>query len=136
MPIDHVGIATTSADEFAGMLSRVFGLETGEAEQVGKHRLRFVETGDATLELVEPVSDDAPIAKFMEKRGPGLHHVCLRVKDIDQAMADLKARGVQLIDEVPRKGAHGSRIAFIHPSQTGGVLIEIKEPKSSSKLEV
>jgi methylmalonyl-CoA/ethylmalonyl-CoA epimerase len=91
--------------------------------------LRFVETGDATLELVEPTADDAPIAKYMEKRGPGLHHVCFRVKDIDRAMADLKARGVKLIDETPRKGAHGSRIAFIHPSETGGVLIELKQPK-------
>jgi len=128
MPIDHVGIATTSAGEFAGMLERVFGLTTGEREQVGKHVLRFVETGDATLELVEPAAADAPIAKFMEKRGPGLHHVCLRVKDIDAAVADLKARGVQLIDEVPRKGAHGSRIAFVHPSQTCGVLFELKQP--------
>jgi LAO/AO transport system kinase len=129
MPIDHVGIATKSADEFAAMLARVLRLDTGPAEQVGKHRLRFVETGDATLELVEPVSDDAPIAKYMEKRGPGLHHVCLRVKDIDAAIADLKSRGVQLIDEVPRKGAHGSRIAFIHPSQTGGILVELKQPQ-------
>jgi methylmalonyl-CoA epimerase len=129
MPIDHVGIATPKAEEYAAMFKRLFGLRTGEQEQIGKHLLRFVETGDATLELVEPTADDAPIAKYMEKRGPGLHHVCFRVKDIDRAMADLKARGVKLIDETPRKGAHGSRIAFIHPSETGGVLIELKQPK-------
>jgi LAO/AO transport system kinase len=127
-PIDHVGIATTAAVEFAVVFARLFGLVTDEPEQVGKHWIRFIQTGDATLELVEPVTDDAPIAKFLEKRGPGLHHVCLRVRDIDATVADLKARGVQLIDEAPRRGAHGSLIAFIHPSQTCGVLVELKQP--------
>ena len=78
--------------------------------------MRFVQTGDATLELVEPLTPDAPVAKFLDKRGPGLHHICLRVPDIDATMAELKARGVRLIDDAPRPGAHGSLVAFIHPS--------------------
>jgi LAO/AO transport system kinase len=127
-PIDHVGIATADAGKFAAIFARLFGLATDEPEQVGKHRIRFIQTGDATLELVEAVADDAPVAKFLEQHGPGLHHVCLRVTDIEATLADLKARGVPLIDEVPRRGAHGSRIAFIHPSDTGGVLVELKQP--------
>jgi len=127
-PIDHVGIATADAGPFVEMFARLFGLSTTEPEQVGKHRVRFVETGDATLELVEPVTPDAPVAKFLDQRGPGLHHVCLRVTDIVATMADLKGRGVRLIDDVPRRGARGARIAFIHPSSTGGVLVELKQP--------
>ena len=111
------------------MFSTLFGLaDRSDAEDVGLHRLRFVETGDATIELVEPLSPDAPVAKFIaNKRGPGLHHLCLRVPDIDAALAALKAKGVRLIDEVPRGGAHGSRIAFIHPASTRGLLVELKQ---------
>jgi len=93
------------------------------------HRLRFVETG-ATLELVEPLSPESPIGKFLDARGAGLHHICLLVTDIDAALAALKAKGVRLIDETPRTGAHGSRIAFLHPSSANGLLIEIKQPAS------
>jgi methylmalonyl-CoA/ethylmalonyl-CoA epimerase len=102
-------------------------LTTSDLEDVGLHRLRFVESGAATLELVEPLSDEAPIAKFIAKRGEGLHHVCVRVTDIEKTMADLKARGVVFIDEQPRQGAHGSRIAFIKPASAHGLLVEIKQ---------
>jgi methylmalonyl-CoA/ethylmalonyl-CoA epimerase len=95
---------------------------------VGLHRLRFVESGDSTLELVEPLSAEAPIAKFIAKRGEGLHHICLRVRNIEQTMAQLKAKGVEFIDEQPRQGAHGSRIAFIKPASANGLLVEIKQP--------
>jgi len=113
------------------LFSRLFGLATGEPEVVGLHRLFFVQTGDATLELVEPVSAEAPIAKFIAKKGAGLHHICVRVPDIERAMADLSAKGVEFIDAVPRQGAHGSRIAFLHPSSACGLLVEIKQPAAS-----
>jgi GTPase len=125
--IDHVGIAVADATALREMFARVFDLATDEPEDVGQHRVRFVQTGDATLELVEPLTPDSPIARFLEKRGPGLHHVCLLVSDIDAALRRLKSLGVQLIDERPRAGAHGSRIAFLKPASTGGLLIELKE---------
>jgi methylmalonyl-CoA/ethylmalonyl-CoA epimerase len=126
--LDHVGIAVEDASALAGIFQTLFGLRTDEPEQVGPHRLRFVGTGDATLELVEALTDEAPIAKYIASRGPGLHHVCLRVTDIDEALSALVALGVKVIDQAPRRGAHGSRIAFIHPSATGGILVELKEP--------
>jgi LAO/AO transport system kinase len=129
--LDHVGIAVEDATAMRALFGHHFGLATGEPEVVGLHRLQFVETGETTLELVEPVSADAPIAKFIAKKGAGLHHICLRVADIDRAMADLTAKGVQFIDAAPRQGAHGSRIAFIHPSSACGLLVEIKQPAGS-----
>jgi LAO/AO transport system kinase len=128
--IDHIGVAVQDARELVEMFSRVFGLETGVPERVGVHRVRFVETGDATVELVEPLALDAPVAKFLQKRGSGLHHVCFRVPDIDAAIAALKAGGATFIDDAARPGAHGSRIAFLHPSSTCGLLIELKQPSS------
>ncbi len=126
--LDHLGIAVSDSTAMREFFKQHFGLETSEFEDVGLHRLRFVHSGDSTLELVEPLSADAPIGKFIAKRGEGLHHVCLRVKDIDRTMADLKGRGVEFIDEQPRQGAHGSRIAFIKPSSANGLLVEIKQP--------
>ena len=126
--LDHVGIAVEDATAMRDLFSRLFGLATGEPEVVGPHRLRFVETGGTSLELVEPLNAEAPIAKFLAKKGAGLHHICVRVPDIERAMADLSAKGVQFIDAAPRQGAHGSRIAFIHPSSACGLLVEIKQP--------
>jgi len=125
--LDHVGVAVRDGQAMAALFHRLFGLSTGAPERVGDHHLRFVATGGATIELVEPATPDAPVAKFLEKRGQALHHICLRVPDIDAALADLRQRGVRLIDETPRAGAHGSRIAFIHPSSADGLLIELKE---------
>jgi methylmalonyl-CoA epimerase len=126
--LDHLGIAVTDSTAMQTFFKDHFGLTTSALEDVGLHRLRFVESGDATLELVEPLSDEAPIAKFIAKRGEGLHHLCLRVKDIEKTMAALKAGGVEFIDEKPRQGAHGSRIAFIKPASANGLLVEIKQP--------
>ena len=134
--LDHVGIAVQDATELVALFQRLFALRTDEPEQVGQHRLRFVQTGDATLELVEPLSASAPVAAFLEKRGAGLHHICLRVRDIDKTMEDLTARGVRFVDTTPRAGAHGSRIAFIHPSSAGGLLVELKEPSRREGTEV
>jgi LAO/AO transport system kinase len=136
VPLDHIGIAVHDPAELVAWFDQVFGVSTSEPEDVGRHRLRFVQTGGANLELVQPLSHDAPVARFLEKHGPGLHHLCLRVPDIDAAVAALKARGIQLIDETPRAGAHGSRIAFIHPSSAHGLLVELKaieHPPAPSK---
>jgi LAO/AO transport system kinase len=134
-PIDHVGIAVRDAAPFMALFAKLVGLTTGEPEVVGPHRLRFVDAGGATLELVEAAKADAPIAKFLATRGEGLHHLCFRVPDIDAAIARLVQAGVRMIDERPRTGAHGSRIAFIHPSSAGGLLIEIKQIMERQKAE-
>jgi len=127
MPLDHVGIAVNDAASFAALFQQLLGLTTGEPEVVGLHRLRFVEAGGVTLELVEAGVPEAPVARFLSTRGEALHHLCFRVPDIVAALADLAKAGVRLIDQEPRPGAHGSRIAFIHPSSAGGLLIEIKQ---------
>jgi LAO/AO transport system kinase len=127
MPLDHVGIAVKDAAPFATLCAAWFGQATDEPEIVGQHRLRFVSAGGPTLELIEAVSPEAPVAKFLATRGDALHHLCFRVPDIDAAIARLRAAGVTFIDETPRPGAHGSRIAFIHPSSAGGLLIELKQ---------
>jgi methylmalonyl-CoA/ethylmalonyl-CoA epimerase len=127
-PLDHVGIAVADAEAVAQVFARLLDLDTGAVEVVGAHRLRFVDAGPARLELVEPATADAPVAKFLDRRGDGLHHLCFLVRDIEAALVRLSSAGVRLIDERPRAGAHGSRIAFIHPSSAGGLLIEIKEP--------
>ena len=103
------------------------------AEEVASQRVRahFVPVGESTLELLEATSPDSPIAKYVEKRGPGLHHITLRVEDIDAAVAQLKARGARLIDEQPRPGAEGALIAFVHPSAAHGVLVELKQSPSA-----
>lgn len=127
MPLDHIGIAVADAAPFVSLFAKLVGLTTGEPEVVGPHRLRFVDAGGATLELVEAAVLDAPVAKFLARRGEALHHLCFRVPDIEAAIAALSRDGVRFIDERPRTGAHGSRIAFIHPSSAGGLLIELKE---------
>ena len=126
--IDHIGIAVSSISEALAFYRDALGLEVQAPEEVGSQRVRahFIQTGESALELLEPTSDDSPIATYLAKRGPGIHHVTLRVDDLAAALAQLKARGVRLIDDVPRPGAHGSRVAFIHPSSTHGVLIELK----------
>ena len=127
--IDHIGIAVSSLDESLAFFRDALGLELETAEDVPSQRVRahFLPAGQASVELVEPTADDSPIAKYIAKRGPGLHHLCLRVDDINAALAELKAKGVRLIDETPRPGAHHSLVAFIHPGSTHGVLVELKQ---------
>jgi methylmalonyl-CoA/ethylmalonyl-CoA epimerase len=127
--IDHLGIAVSDLDASLTFFRDALGLELEVAEDVPSQRVRahFLQAGEAALELVEPTSEDSPIATFLARRGPGLHHVALRVDDIVAALAELKARGVRLIDETPRPGAHDSLVAFIHPSSTHGVLVELKQ---------
>jgi methylmalonyl-CoA/ethylmalonyl-CoA epimerase len=127
--IDHIGIAVSDLGDSLAFFRDAIGLELEPAEDVPSQRVRahFLPAGQASVELVEPTADDSPIARFVAKRGPGLHHLCLRVEDINAALAELKGKGVRLIDETPRPGAHHSLVAFIHPSSTHGVLVELKQ---------
>ena len=127
--IDHIGIAVTDIAEALAFYRDALGLEVGAPEDVPSQRVRahFIPAGESAIELLEATSDDSPIAKYTTKRGPGLHHITLRVDDIEAALSQLKARGVRLIDDHARPGAHGSRVAFIHPSSAHGVLVELKQ---------
>ena len=127
--IDHIGIAVSSLSDSLAFFRDALGLEVEAPEEIASQRVRahFIKAGSATLEMLEPTADDSPIARFIARRGPGMHHVALRVDDIVAAIADLKARGVRMIDEAPRPGAHGSLVAFIHPSSAHGVLVELKQ---------
>jgi methylmalonyl-CoA/ethylmalonyl-CoA epimerase len=127
--LDHIGIAVGDLAQALAFYRDALGLEVEPPEEVPSQRVRahFVPVGEATLELLEPTSPESPIAKFIEKRGPGVHHVTLRVDDLGDALARLKARGVRLIDQEPREGAEGALIAFVHPASTHGVLVELKQ---------
>lgn len=127
--LDHIGIAVKSLD--AARIYESLGLRVEHVETVETQKVKtaFLSAGDANLELLEPSSPDSPIAKFIEKRGEGIHHICLRVDDIESHLARLKAEGYRLVNEAPVPGAHGCRVAFLHPSAGNGVLIELSEKK-------
>jgi methylmalonyl-CoA/ethylmalonyl-CoA epimerase len=127
--LDHIGIAVSNLDEALAFYRDALGLDIEVPEEVPSQRIRahFIATGGGALELLEATDESSPIAKHLVKRGPGLHHITLRVDDIAAALARLKAHGVRLIDEAPRPGAHGSLVAFIHPSSAHGVLVELKQ---------
>ena len=127
--LDHIGLAVGDLAQALAFYRDALGLEVEPPEEVPSQRVRahFVPVGEATLELLEPTSADSPIAKFIEKRGPGVHHLTLRVDDIRETLGRLKARGVRLVDETPREGAEGALIAFVHPASTHGVLVELKQ---------
>jgi methylmalonyl-CoA epimerase len=127
--LDHIGIAVKDLPAATAFYRDALGLEIEAPEDVASQHVRahFVPVGEPRLELLEATAPESPIAKYIEKRGPGLHHITLRVENIDAALAQLKSRGAKLIDEQPRPGAEGSRIAFVHPSATGGVLVELKQ---------
>jgi methylmalonyl-CoA/ethylmalonyl-CoA epimerase len=133
--LDHVGIAVGELKDALAFYRDVLGLELEAPEDVPSQRVRahFIPVGESTLELLEPTAVDSPIAKFVAKRGPGLHHVCLRVDDIVAALSELKGKGVRLIDETPRPGAHDSLVAFLHPSSTHGVLVELKQSHGTTR---
>ena len=129
MKIDHIGIATNGIADAASVYCEALGLTVGEFEEVPSQKVRvaMLPVGESRIELLEPTSDESPISKFLAKRGPGIHHIAFGVDDIRSALADLKSKGARLIDEEPRSGAGGCLVAFIHPSSTGGVLIELVE---------
>lgn len=127
---DHVAIAVESLEkgfEFYQLLGfKAMHIEEVESEKV---KTGFLRLGNAcNIELLEPTSSESAVRKFLDKRGPGIHHICLRVKNIDTILVDLKRMGVRLINEQAKIGAHNCRVAFIHPASTGGVLIELSEP--------
>jgi len=129
--VDHVGIAVKNLDEMVKFYEDTLGLKSKGYETVEEQKVTvaFLPCGDSELELLESTTDDGPIAKFIEKNGEGIQHVALRVDDIDAALAELKEKGVRLIDQTPRYGAGGARIAFLHPKATHGVLLELCERK-------
>ena len=127
LEIDHLGIAVADLEEAIAQY-RALGLEIEGIHEVPTERLRaaFIPLGPSRLELLEPTDPASPVARFLQKR-KGLHHVCLLVEDIDEALAQLRRRGVELIDDSPRTGAGGCRVAFIHPRAAAGVLLELKQ---------
>jgi methylmalonyl-CoA/ethylmalonyl-CoA epimerase len=123
----HIGIAVRSLETILPFYRDVLGLGDTPLDDADGARIAGLTAGDALVELLEPTLPDSPIAKFLEKRGPGIHHLCFAVPDLDESLARCRKAGLRLIDETPRLGAEGKRIAFLHPSSTGGVLIELTE---------
>lgn len=128
--LDHIGIAVRSIEESLKFYE-LLGLKAQGTEEVAEQKVRvaFIPVGDTEIELLESTSPDGPIARFIEKNGEGIQHIALRVDDIQATLSELKEKGVRLIDEVPRYGAGGASIAFIHPKATGGILLELSERK-------
>ncbi|HDQ99153.1 MAG TPA: methylmalonyl-CoA epimerase [candidate division WOR-3 bacterium] len=128
--INHVAIAVSNLDDAASTWEALLGLQMSGREHVASNKVEvgFIPVGESRIELVQPAAPDSPVAKFIEKRGPGIQHLCFEVDDIEAELARLKAAGVRLINEQPVAGAHGYRIAFVHPASTGGVLVELSQP--------
>jgi methylmalonyl-CoA/ethylmalonyl-CoA epimerase len=127
LKIDHLGIAVNSIDDGKNFWSEVLGLKFEGAETVETQKVTtaFFPVGESEVELLESTAPDGPVAKFIEKKGTGFQHVAFRVANIEEALQELKDKGIQLIDQVPRIGAGGAKIAFLHPKATGGVLVEL-----------
>jgi methylmalonyl-CoA/ethylmalonyl-CoA epimerase len=125
--IAHIGVAVRALDDVLPFYRDVLGLPNAPLDDADGARIAGFAAGDALVELLEPAVVDSPIAKYVDRKGPGVHHVCFCVDDLDGTLAKAKAAGITLIDEVPRIGAEGKRIAFLHPKSTGGVLIELTE---------
>jgi methylmalonyl-CoA/ethylmalonyl-CoA epimerase len=129
LKIDHLGIAVNHMDEGKAFWTDVLGLDFVGTETVEEQKVTtgFFPVGESEVELLESTAPDGPIARYLEKKGPGIQHIAFRVENIESALEELKAKGVRLIDEKPRKGAGGAKIAFLHPKATQGVLVELCE---------
>jgi len=129
MKVEHIGIATPRIEDALKFWRDALGLEVRHTEVVEEQgvRVAMLPVGEPRIELLEPTGDDSPVAKFLSRRGPGIHHVAVRVPDIRAALSRLKAEGARLIDEEPRIGAGGCLVAFVHPAAAGGVLLELVE---------
>lgn len=129
LKIDHLGIAVTSIDQKKNFWMDALGLELEGIETVEEQKVTtaFLPVGESEVELLESTAPDGPVAKYIEKRGEGIQHVAFRVENIEQALEELKQKGIALIDQAPRKGAGGAKIAFLHPKATSGVLVELCE---------
>lgn len=129
--LDHIGIAVENLEQGVKFY-QALGFAAMQIEDVPSEKVRtgFLKLeNQASLELLEPTSDDSVIKKFLEKRGPGIHHICLRVTDIEAVVLNLKAKGMRLINETPKLGAHNCKVVFVHPASTGGILLELSEPQ-------
>jgi len=123
----HVGVAVSSIADALAFYRDVLGLEPGRPESADGATIVGLTLGDVQVELLEPRDPDGPVAKFLARRGPGIHHLCYRVPDLDRALERCRAAGYRLVDDAPRRGAGGRRIAFIHPKATAGILLELTE---------
>ena len=132
--LDHIGIAVAAIDESSGFYEAL-GLEVEGVEEVPEQKVRvaFLGVGDSRLELIEATEPSSPIARHLDRRGPGLHHICLRVPDIRAAMKDLEGEGYRLLASEPQTGAHGCLVCFVHPISAGGVLIELSQAVEPDK---
>ena len=128
--IEHVAVAVRNIEASVSLLEDVFGLEMEYQEQIGSTKLAMHPVGETYVELLQAVGDDSPVADWIEERGQSLFHLCFEVEDIDSALVELKEKGIQLLDETPRPGHGGSRIAFLNPESTGDILIELTELSS------
>lgn len=125
--IAHVGLAVRSIADLHSFYRNVLGMAESELEDRDGALISGFRAGDALVELLEPGAGDSPIRKFLDKRGPGIHHICFSVDDLDATLLKCREAGIRLIDEQPRIGAEGKRIAFLHPSSTGGILVELSD---------
>ena len=129
MKIEHIGIAVKSLSAAVKVYEQAIGLKLAGYDEVDEQgvRVAMLELGESRIELLEPTRPDSPIEKFMNKRGEGIHHIAVRVENIEESLQRLKAAGIRLIDETPKRGAHNTRVAFVHPASTHGVLMELVE---------
>lgn len=129
--VNHIGIAVADVQKALEFWQKYLGLDLTHVEEVASDGVKtyFLPAGETLIELLEATRDDSPVAKFIAKKGSGIHHLCLEVTDLAGLLARLKQNGVRLIDETPRPGAHGCQIAFVHPQSTGGILLELSEKK-------
>jgi len=127
MKVDHIGIATNQLDDALALWRDALGLHVDFSQEVTEQvvRVAMLSVGETHIELLEPLSETSPVGKFLQKRGPGIHHIAIRVADIRASLASLKAKGTRLIDEQPRTGARGCLVAFVHPASANGVLLEL-----------
>jgi len=127
--INHIGIAVNSLEASIPLYRDAMGMHFEGCEEVAEQKVKvaFLVIGQSRIELLEPTGEDSPVARFLEKNGEGVHHIAYEVEDLEAALLKMKEKGLRLIDETPRKGAHNARIAFLHPKSTGGVLTELCE---------
>jgi methylmalonyl-CoA/ethylmalonyl-CoA epimerase len=127
MKIDHIGIATRELADAISIWRDALGLDAAHSEEVAEQgvRVTMLPIGESQIELLEPLAADSPVGKFLDKKGPGIHHIAIRVDDIESALARLKEKGARLIDETPRVGANNCLVAFVHPAAANGVLLEL-----------
>ncbi len=135
LKVDHIGVAVRSLENAMRVYSEGLGMEVAGVEDVPeqKTRVALIPVGDSRIELLEATEDDSPVARFIARRGEGIHHVCLEVDDLAATVSSLKRAGIRMVDPEPRKGAGGCLVAFVHPSALGGVLLELSQSMSSSE---